>query len=530
MATRTEPSPFTKFSILIILACFSIALLAFAWLPSNWITITPYDSRRVLESILLVIFPFLALFFKGYRDIYQHGLRLLPQYAYILIGLFFIFGILSAQQSFYPLQGLLIISQYWLLMFFSLFIAGLTQVYPQAFRWLFAILFFSCLIYVGVTLYNYINILSMLPKLKGHPHINAILQQLQIMIIYPGFTNPRFFNQVITWVLPLLVLPLLSKKIPLTIKIICLFLCGYWWFLAIASGSRSLILEWIFILILLPIFFRKKSTAFFFSHMTALFLGVIIYILILMPLNNATIKNHDIFLGIEPPRVLKMDITSTEDREVLWDIAHQNIIQHPILGTGPGTYPISAYKNGSSFGHPHNAILQLASSWGIPAILVFLLLCLMGLFYWFKQCLSLQKKDLNTPLNIPLLLSASLISGGAHALISGIIVMPLSQLLMVVIIGLALGTYATGRTKTHSPQKKLSHYILTPITLIACLTISTAAIFSFSWVSGQYMLQFRQTCHANYAPAYWMNGELILDQIASRKEGYFCPVKKAAEK
>lgn len=339
MVTHTTPSPshFAIFSILTIFAIFSISLLAFAWLPSNWITLTPYDTRRILVSILLVTLPVLTLFFKSYREIYQHGLCLLRRYAYILIGLFFIFGIFSAQQSDYPLQGLLIISQYWLLMFLSLFIAGFTQVYPAAFRWLFAILFISCFIYVGVTLYNYISVLGMLPKLKGHPHINAILQQLQTMIIYPGFTNPRFFNQVITWVLPLLVLPIISKKLPLAIKLICLFLCSYWWFLAIASGSRSLILEWIFILILLPIFFRKKSITFFISHIISLILGIIFYILILMPLNNAAPQSRDRILAINTPRVLKMDITSTEDPKVLWNIAHQNIVQHPVLGTGPGT-------------------------------------------------------------------------------------------------------------------------------------------------------------------------------------------------
>ena len=158
---------------------------------------------------------------------------------------------------------------------------------------------------------------------------------------------------------------------------------------------------------------------------------------------------------------------TTNDRIGLWSVALDLVLKHPIFGVGPMQY-VWHYPTNA---HPHNSLLQLASEWGLPATLIILLISVYGIHKWLtrfnkNKLISSNKSDAN----LTILLFFTVVANFVYSLVDAVIVMPISQVMMFITIGLMIGHYLYGNIPEIS--KSLFRPIIAGIVLIS-LAIST---------------------------------------------------------
>jgi len=129
---------------------------------------------------------------------------------------------------------------------------------------------------------------------------------------------------------------------------------------------------------------------------------------------------------------------SLSGREELWGMAWVQIQAHPWLGIGPMHFASLNMKFGA---HPHNAVLQLASEWGVIATTAFILPVMFAvrrLIMYLRRASIPDKKLL-------ICLAASLLAAGIQSMVDGILVIPYTQIWLIFIAGWALGLYFRGQ-------------------------------------------------------------------------------------
>ncbi len=277
---------------------------------------------------------------------------------------------------------------------------------------------------------------------------------------FSGFSNVRFFNQYQIWsisllALPLLIHPKLDKRLLIFLKIIAIG----WAVLLFASGSRGAIGSVCIAMILTLIIFKNHAKPLLKLNSLILLAGAIAYLLLfkLIP----PLLDNQVTMGWRPIEQL----SHTSDRIALWQFAIQYIVDNPWLGIGPMHY---AYYPGPTNAHPHNSLLQWACEMGVPSTLLALSLIFSGLYSWVKKFYKLTNSEsLYVPSHLWIGLFCTLCSGLIYSLVSGVIVMPLSQIMMVLIIGWMLGIYFQDQqSKPVSQLQHISFMLLAGATLI----------------------------------------------------------------
>ena len=126
------------------------------------------------------------------------------------------------------------------------------------------------------------------------------------------------------------------------------------------------------------------------------------------------------------------DLTSLSSRDILWRLALDATLQHPLFGVGPGQF---ARIESFAGAHPHNWMLQLSSEWGTPALVA----VLVGLFALFRRF----RASSSEPSPEGALRGATALAvlvGLASALVDGTLVMPSTQIAFSLAFGLFVGT------------------------------------------------------------------------------------------
>jgi O-antigen ligase len=153
-----------------------------------------------------------------------------------------------------------------------------------------------------------------------------------------------------------------------------------------------------------------------------------------------------ISLGLQPFGFLFSVVDRTienpaSSRWPLWRRAWEMTLAHPWLGAGPLHF--AHYGRDVQIGaHPHNWVLQIASEWGIPALICLMTAIALGLKKLLAVREHLEPTDSKNYLTLAALLTiavAILVDG----LVSGLIVMPTSQLWIVLYVGCAWGWVAS---------------------------------------------------------------------------------------
>jgi hypothetical protein len=206
--------------------------------------------------------------------------------------------------------------------------------------------------------------------------------------------------------------------------------------LAYASGGRGILLGMGVALIGTGMLFREKAWPWLRVQLAAGGIGALLYGLL--------------FQVIVPARQSIVERAQTKGassggRLGDWQAAGEAITQQPWLGVGPMH---TAYFPNGLWATPHNAAVQFATEWGLPAFLVIAGLALWGLWAWGRQTRQYLSRKSESDTKKGALYAAarvavtgSLLAAGTHAMVSGVVVMPASQVMMALVTGMALGLY-----------------------------------------------------------------------------------------
>lgn len=261
-------------------------------------------------------------------------------------------------------------------------------------------------------------------------------------LLLSGFSNKRFFGQFQTFTLPLLALPLLLSNVSRTARAMVFALLCVWWLIAISGGTRG---TWLGMGIAgtALVFLGASGRRWLAWQLAALACGLLLYWLVFTVLTG--------YLGIQISNGAADRLTTTlSARGPIWWQAWNMIVERPWLGFGPMHFADIANDIAA---HPHQAILQWASEWGVPSTLC--VIALVARAGWTtlgivrERALSVVPVDL-----LRLCLFASLIGALTQAMVDGVIVMPVSQLWLALVVGWLMALHVW-RTSPGAPVPML---------------------------------------------------------------------------
>lgn len=375
-----------------------------------------HDAQRFYALILLALVLMHSAIYKLSAE------NLLPISKSIRLSLYglLIFAICSTMLSHYPRHAVIEVSIFTSLCYLALFNAGLMLNNKELFvKKIIYIFWISLLLYMFGFYVGYITaLLNKTPLQWPQPFL--------------GFFNIRCFNQYQLWPIGLITLPILAFNINLSTKRLLTIALTFWWVLFFYSASRGVLVAWFIGMTLTALVYKKLAWSFLKLQ--------------LLNISTGSVAYYVFFKWL--PRLLQLNIVtstvwrdSTSDRTELWDICIKMMGHHPFVGVGPLHY--FWYTRVGT--HPHNSILQLGAEWGIPATMIMLGIAGYGFYCW---CIKFNLNVINSKpkfdTNLTIILFFTIITNAAYSLVDGVIVMPISQVLMFTIIGMMIGQYQLG--------------------------------------------------------------------------------------
>ncbi len=305
------------------------------------------------------------------------------------------------------------------------------------------------------------------------------------------YMNHRFLNHVESILLPLLLLPLLLPAARWVRVATWIGLAGGLALLWRTGGRGTLIAFTVFVLAL-PWLLKAQARQILRTMAVAFAWSAAIYLLLfVLPIHLLGLQNTA--TGSAAQR-----LTSVNDaaRLYLWKLAWQDIVEHPWLGVGPMHY---AHLKNPMAAHPHNSVLQWASEWGV-AVTAVLTVLLAGLFVRrIDQTRSQPVGSLARVFTAVCLLTA--VVGCIDSLVSGTLVMPVSQTWWFVAAGCALATADAGPSNEPArPMRAHRAGLALALALVAGHLLLSAATFVQATRPGS-------DVPVGMIPRYWNNGQ-----------------------
>ena len=390
--------------------------------------LTHHDGHRLLMLLLLVLTMLYSLTSK------QNYCNKLVINAKIRYGFFalLVLACISSYLSKAPRHAIIEMSIFAGLSYLALFVAEQFQQQGKAFtKQLVSALWVGVLLYLFAFYVAYITAgVFKTPLIWPRPLL--------------GFNNPRFFNQYQLWCIGLICLPMLAEDVSTNTKRWLSVALTLWWVLLFYSASRGVLLAWLAASVITLAFYKKSAWPFLRLQISTLIAGLVSFF--------ALFKLIPILIGTQ---LVTGDVLrdTTSDRLELWFKAFHLTVENPIFGVGPMNFP---WYNLTSF-HPHNTILQLSSEWGIPATLIIIGIVGYGAKNWLKKFnLTPLKTKSNYDLNLSIILFFTVVTNGIYSMVDGVIVMPMSQVLMLTVIGLMIGQYCSANNQELVETNKLN--------------------------------------------------------------------------
>lgn len=422
---------------------------------SNWLLpgYSVYDIKRILEIILLLWTSGYLLVSTANRQAWLNLWQQLPYLARLLILSFFALGLFSTLLAPLPIMALLEVSISFLLFAFSIFIGSQRAVAVKVDKILLGIIIIGLVVYEITFLYTHDL----------------------------GFVNRRFLNQYLIWVLPLVTLSLtfIQKK---HFKIIIYLIAICAWIIAFADFAKGMIISLLLAYLITFFIFKQKAKTWLLTQLTIFGISVGIAVIGYFFLST-TLSLH--FMG------------SIINRLHLWQQALHLIVTHPLLGAGPMHY---AYYPNKLAAHPHNSLLLLASEWGLLAMLAVLVLFIWGLSAWLKA----YRKN---PQPITIALTTAFIAGSCYSLVSGVIITPLSQIMLCIVVGWMLGIYCAYK-KPQTKTTATSHIIFICFLIFAMIGIVIGIIPTILYLPTMEYEWILKTHKLIFNPRFWLQGWL----------------------
>lgn len=445
------------------------------------------DNRRIIQLLLLAVIGLSLILSSRWREEWMRSFLSLPKLTYRLLSLFFVMGILSATLTPLPKYAFLQVSLYFLLFCLALSVTSLHRQTPKACNtglMLSIVVAMACYCIYAFMAYGFEQL-----RYAAHPTLGYEMPALA----WPDFVNPRFLMQFISWSLPFMVVPmLLHRKILGSWVWGCFAIASYAWCLDFANQSRIVPIQIVVVSVMILSIFKRQALPWLKLQLYTLIVGLILYILLFHILLSSGIRdlvNYD-----DPSRLL------------LWKTSVELAIHHPLLGVGPLHFPYYAYPLENIAAHPHNALLLIAAEWGLIVSLGLLGLIIWGFCRWVK---TMRQATLQDPAaqTYAIALTASLLAGALDAMVDGIIVMPLSQVMLAIVLGWMLALYA--QYQNQAPQPVKAAY-LRLLAILAVLSLIAGAhgiwpdVLYLMQNQDFYILQCKHNCLLN--PDFWTQG------------------------
>lgn len=498
-----------------LLLSISISLYLIIWTSSTFILDVPYSSKRLAEGIILVIGVGILCSSRSFQKRWLtviHSLKHKSHLLFYILIMLLLLGLVSSIFADYPRYAFLQFAHYLLL--FNFLILVIISYYNSPFYFEYGFLIVigiaASLYLINVTIsYFYTFFIPDFPLWPDTNFTRVYFKDFGFLYPEPflNFVNIRFFNHLQTWTLPLLALLVIRipKRYWAFSKIAFIILCG-WWMLVFASDARGTVLASFLVLGLIFYYYRLKAAKWLRVHSMSALIGFICYgfFFKLLPLLINTQNSRTAFSRYHPGR----------ERLALWENAIQVILQNPLLGIGPMHF--SNWADTFSK-HPHNIYMQFLGEWGIAAGMLFMALIVIGGHAWFirsNQIISNKSRN-STEINVRIALTASLMAALLHGLVSGIINTPLSQIMMVLVVGWMIGLSISEINK----EKAISNMLWKRVGLIG-INIMAAGFLIWSYSvqvpnldenRQRYLELIQNEENANrLSPRYWDQGVIGL--------------------
>lgn len=424
------------------------AVAAFVFLGPNvdlTVDLAWHDGQRLAQLILLaavllaLVVPGAAARVTAVWSGFSRAIRLALLSAFVL-------GLAASLAAPLPRWALLEWGQLWLLLVLVLGIAAERRRFGDRFDLLLVLLFFATATAYAVTTCSIYVTMLLVGQVYGFG--------FNMRELYGGFSNLRFFGHIQTMALPFLLLPAMWWGATRARRMLLWGVPAVWWMLAVGSGTRGTWAALLVGVIAVFIYGGQGGRKWIRWQLGGLLCGIVCYAVFIVVIPKL-LEQHVWFLHRAD------DILSLSLREVLWSTAVDFVIQHPLLGVGPMHY---AYFATQVAAHPHNAVLQWLAEWGVPAALLLTGVCAAaGLaFAGHVRRTVAQAGDRKGLVLVALL--AALAGAAAQAMVDGVLVMPVSQTLLVLLCGWAVGIYFAARTVRHD---NVQYVILITLTVIA---------------------------------------------------------------
>ena len=230
-----------------------------------------------------------------------------------------------------------------------------------------------------------------------------------------SFANPRFLNQVQVWlIIPLLYLSILALRRHQINRIIS-FVLMLSVAAIIATDARGISIALIATVMLWSLIDKAWRWQILLVSSKVIIAGFLLKIIFLSPLPSYIFADGSLdFISIR---------TDSPGRIQLWKDSLSFI---NFWGNGSGFFICTSENNVvPRFGHPHNSILQFVIEWGVLAVISY---CLLLALLLYKVVMTNRRAVRVSGL--------TLLAGFAYSFVSGVLVMPLSQLLAVLSIAI----------------------------------------------------------------------------------------------
>jgi len=321
-----------------------------------------------------------------------------------------------------------------------------------------------------------------------------------------GFANTRHFNQYQTWTLPLLGAAVLA--IPArwrTGRGIVFFLAALWWTLILASNVRGTVVALVLAAVGVGLLFRKQTARWLGVQAAALLAGAGLYFVAFHLVGDAAPQFAD--------RLQQIDGRSW--RLQRWATCIELVGAHPWLGVGPMhfAWPPFHFEPGA---HPHNAFLQWLTEWGIPSTAIMSGLVVWGGARWMRQEQTASTTDSEMSNAIRVGLVAAVLAGTAHAMVSGLLVMPVSQVLLALVGGWAWGRYRHDGDQTGAVPSVRARAILCGL-LVGSMLIVGGSLRDLSTIEERRSAFLDTADRSRFSPRYWAQGYVGLRDTSVQK-------------
>ena len=464
------------------------ALFALA-LCTNFMLVAGHDHQRLVEIAAVLLGAGLVLCASK-----TYLAELSPGVSGKALSLFFVLGLCGAVSGFSPRLAAFEVGNLFLLYLLATMLAAEIRRHGrQALDATLQYLAIGCALYVFLFIIAYVGGLSL-----GN--------QLAVDDFTTNFSNIRFFNHTQTSTLPLLIL--LCCLTPRTSKLRWLWLAvtTYWWLALYATSARGTLMGMAAGCAVVALVGRQRAVPYLrVIGLTVIAAAAAYYVLLVAVPPMFGIGGMNAFSDT----LNRTAADPTSARTYLWQRALSLIVQHPWLGAGPMHF---AHHAGDMHlgAHPHDWLMQIGAEWGLPALLCLIIAIGLGLRALVRTGLRVPANDTDNQT-----IFAALLVGAVEilvdGLVSGIFVMPQSQLGVALFLGCALGWQ---RHLTPAAPQNVPHRAVR-LLMKAAVVAAMVAVIAAVWAD---------------VPARWRDDDLTPAQQAANtgmlsprlwKAGYF---------